>query len=77
VIFHEWKEIWQDTTQKDISFSSRLRYLFGPPGWSHDGSRLTSKQMREREPLVSCETSIVNDETPIASIPVPVLTIHD
>ncbi|MDB5209317.1 MAG: sterol desaturase family protein [Sediminibacterium sp.] len=49
VIFHEWKEIWQDMTQKGISFRTRLRYLFGPPGWSHDGSRLTSEEMRIKE----------------------------
>jgi sterol desaturase/sphingolipid hydroxylase (fatty acid hydroxylase superfamily) len=49
MIFHEWKQIWQDTTQKGISFRSRLRYLFGPPGWSHDGSRKTSEEMREGE----------------------------
>src|SRR6478752_4015570 len=49
VIFHEWKQIWLDMTQKGIPFRTRLRYLFGPPGWSHDGSRLTSEQMREKE----------------------------
>lgn len=49
LIFHEWHQIWMDTTQKDISFKTRLQYLFGPPGWSHDGSRKTSKQMREAE----------------------------
>ena len=49
LIFHEWKQIWRDTTQKGISFRIRLRYLFGPPGWSHDGSRLTSRQLREKE----------------------------
>jgi len=49
LVFHEWRQIWLDTTQKGISVSTRLRYLFGPPGWSHDGSRKTSKQMRETE----------------------------
>ena len=49
LIFHEWKQIWRDTTQKNIPFHTRLRYLFGPPGWSHDGSRLTSKQLRKKE----------------------------
>lgn len=82
VIFHEWKEIWQDTTQKGIPFGTRLRYLFGPPGWSHDGSRLTSEQMREAEqPDAKRESSIVSDETPVVLIPetvtVPLLTIHD
>ena len=49
LVFHEWKQIWQDMTQKGISFKTRLQYLFGPPGWSHDGSRLTSEQMRKAE----------------------------
>ena len=49
LVFHEWKQIWLDITQKGISFKTRLQYLFGPPGWSHDGSRKTSKQMRETE----------------------------
>lgn len=49
VVFHEWQQIWQDVTQKGISLSDRMQYLFGPPGWSHDGSRLTSVQMREQE----------------------------
>ena len=49
LIFHEWHQIWLDMTQKDISFTTRLQYLFGPPGWSHDGSRKTSRQMREAE----------------------------
>ncbi|HQR93936.1 MAG: sterol desaturase [Sphingobacteriia bacterium 39-39-8] len=49
VVFHEWQQIWQDCTQKGISLSDRMQYLFGPPGWSHDGSRLTSEQMREQE----------------------------
>jgi hypothetical protein len=22
-------------------------YIFGPPGWSHDGSSMTSKQLQE------------------------------
>jgi len=49
VVFHEWQQIWQDCTQKGIRFSDRMQYLLGAPGWSHDGSRLTSKQMREQE----------------------------
>ncbi len=49
LIFHEWKQIWLDTTQKSISLKTRLQYLFGPPGWSHDGSRMTSRELREEE----------------------------
>ncbi len=46
IIFHEWKNIWTDIT-KPIPLKHKLHYLFGQPGWSHDGSRKTSKQMRE------------------------------
>lgn len=49
VIFHEWKQIWLDMTQPGISWRSRIHYLFGQPGWSHDGSRHTSRQMRAAE----------------------------
>lgn len=49
ILFHEWKQIWLDCTQKGISFKTRLQYLIGPPGWSHDGSRKTSRQLRESE----------------------------
>lgn len=49
LVFHEWKSITTDLNRKDISWKNKLRYLFGPPGWSHDGSRLTSKQMRSKE----------------------------
>ncbi len=49
VVFHEWQQIFRDISQKNITLKARLRYLFGPPGWSHDGSRLTSKELREKE----------------------------
>jgi sterol desaturase/sphingolipid hydroxylase (fatty acid hydroxylase superfamily) len=53
LVFHEWEQIWKDCTQKGISFNARLNYLFGPPGWSHDGSRQTSIQMRKKEESIS------------------------
>ena len=46
IVFHEWVSIAQDF-KKDIPFTTKLKYLFMPPGWSHDGSRKTSKQLRE------------------------------
>lgn len=48
VVFHEWREIWQDL-KKDTSWKVRLKYLFMPPGWSHDGSSQTAKEMRKME----------------------------
>ncbi len=45
IVLHEWQSIGKDLKQK-ISWKQKLGYLFQPPGWSHDGSRKTSKAMR-------------------------------
>jgi sterol desaturase/sphingolipid hydroxylase (fatty acid hydroxylase superfamily) len=45
IIFHEWKGIGKDL-QKKTSFINKLKYIFMPPGWSHDGSSKTARQMR-------------------------------
>ena len=42
---HEWIDMWRDM-QQPLSWRDRFGYLFGPPGWSHDGSRKTSEQLR-------------------------------
>jgi sterol desaturase/sphingolipid hydroxylase (fatty acid hydroxylase superfamily) len=36
VVFHEWISIWKDVRRRDIGWKERLRYVFGPPGWTHD-----------------------------------------
>ena len=45
VAFHEWIAIARDVRQAR-SLRHRLGYIFGPPGWSPDGSRQTSTQMQ-------------------------------
>lgn len=45
IAFHEWTDISRDVA-KAGSLRNALGYLFGPPGWSHDGSRKTTKQLR-------------------------------
>lgn len=47
LIIHEWKEIGKDLSKK-TSIKTKLKYLFMPPGWSHDGSSQTSKELRKR-----------------------------
>ena len=47
IIFHEWVSIWRDVRRKDINWNTKVKYLFKPPGWSHDGSRMTSNELRE------------------------------
>lgn len=41
---HEWIAIGKDVWKHP---KYGLQYTFGPPGWSHDGSRKTTEQLRE------------------------------
>ena len=49
ILVHEWKSIGNDLGKKGLSFRQRWQYLFGPPGWSHDGSSQTSAELRKSE----------------------------
>ncbi len=46
IAFHEWSAIGRDVL-RSRSLRDALGYVFGPPGWSPDGSTLTSRQMRQ------------------------------
>lgn len=46
IVTHEWLEIGKDL-KKSKSFKDKLNYLFRPPGWSHDGSTKTSKELQK------------------------------
>ena len=58
LVFHEWNSLWKDLSRKDIGWKEKWHYLFGLPGWSHDGSRLTSEQRRRIEAGESIEEVI-------------------
>ncbi|TKD66141.1 sterol desaturase family protein [Flavobacterium sp. ASW18X] len=45
ILTHEFKDIWNDVKKVD-KISHKLMYIFGPPGWSHDGSTMTVKQQQ-------------------------------
>ena len=45
ILTHEFKDIWNDVKKVD-KLSHKLMYIFGPPGWSHDGSTMTVKQQQ-------------------------------
>lgn len=46
MVFHEWINIAADL-KKTTSLKSKFMYVFGPPGWSHDGSKKTARQLRD------------------------------
>ncbi len=43
---HDFVSAWQDI-KRAPTFTDKLKYLFMPPGWSHDGSTKTADEMRE------------------------------
>lgn len=45
ILTHEYKNIWADT-KRSKDWRHKFMYIFGPPGWSHDGSSKTVKQMQ-------------------------------
>ena len=45
ILTHEFKDIWNDL-KKSPKWSHKFMYIFGPPGWSHDGSTMTVKQQQ-------------------------------
>lgn len=47
ILTHEYKDIWKDM-KRSPKLKHKFIYAFGPPGWSHDRSTLTIKQMRQK-----------------------------
>lgn len=46
VAFHEYVDMARDQAQTGLSLADRFRYLFAPPGWSHDGAREGSEAVK-------------------------------
>ena len=51
LVFDEWKNIVKDMQQKPLTIKQKLMYLVGPPGYSHNNTRQTSKQLQKIEQL--------------------------
>ena len=46
IAFVEMINIFKDASQKGLTLSQRFAYVLAPPGYSHDGSRKGSKQIK-------------------------------
>ncbi|QNK61678.1 sterol desaturase family protein [Pedobacter sp. PAMC26386] len=46
IVFHEFKAMSTDM-KRAPGFKNKLRYMFNPPGWSHDGSTQIAKVMQK------------------------------
>lgn len=47
VAFHEWISMGRDFFTSNTSFFNRIKYLFKPPGWKHDGTGILSEDLRK------------------------------
>ena len=55
IAFHEWKKILKDF-RRTKKLKDRIRYLICSPGWSHDGSTKTTKQL-QADPKIQQSTT--------------------
>lgn len=44
---HEFKDLWADV-KRAPDFKTKLKYIFYPPGWSHDGEDMRAKVLRAK-----------------------------
>ena len=47
IAFHEYHNLWNDI-RRATRWSDKLRYLYMPPGWSHDGEDLRAATLRRK-----------------------------
>lgn len=45
IVSHEYVNIWNDVRQAP-TFRDKLMYIFGPPGWRHDGTGKTVEEIQ-------------------------------
>lgn len=57
IITHEYENIWRDVKNAP-GFKDKLKYIFYPPGWSHNGSTLTVKQMKRLKATAKNDNSM-------------------
>jgi len=46
IAFHEWIDVFKDAISAKTSFTKKLGYFIKPPGWKHDGSGISSNDLR-------------------------------
>jgi hypothetical protein len=57
IAFHELVSIAKDVSRSGLTLGQRFHYIFGPPGYSHDGSRQTVGQMRAQALLSASQAA--------------------
>jgi sterol desaturase/sphingolipid hydroxylase (fatty acid hydroxylase superfamily) len=47
IAFNDWGALFKDLNTKNISVRNRIRYLYKPPGWKHDGTGKLSTDLKK------------------------------
>ncbi len=47
IAFNEWGALFKDLITRNLSVTNRIKYLFKPPGWKHDGTGKLSSDLKE------------------------------
>lgn len=47
IAFNEWGALFKDLNTKNTSVRDRIKYLYKPPGWKHDGTGKLSTDLKE------------------------------
>jgi hypothetical protein len=68
LVGHEYRDIWVDVRSVK-SWKDKFKYIFYPPGWSHNGSRQTAKQMQREKELQLQQQSLLplSEREPVLS----------
>ncbi len=57
IFAHEYIGIAKDVVTRGLSLKQRLLYIVAPPGWSHDGSRLSSEDIKRAAGVLDAPAS--------------------
>jgi len=49
IALHEYYGIARDQLRRGLTLAQRIGYLFGPPGWRHEGAKKTTAELRAAE----------------------------
>jgi sterol desaturase/sphingolipid hydroxylase (fatty acid hydroxylase superfamily) len=47
IAFNEWGALFKDLITRNLSGTNRIKYLYKPPGWKHDGTGKLSSDLKE------------------------------
>ena len=47
IAFNEWGALFKDLIIKNVSLRNRIKYLYKPPGWKHDGTGKLSTDLKD------------------------------